>query len=169
MRIIRFPHLTEPQFFGCTAAFVDSLAGELNLSTLALRRLQGHSKGAAFAYEMALDTHRYGTLIVLDRWSTLVRAFGRQMNLSIHRGIVDDALARVQSAENILGRMNELIDAAPTYAGELVEACVFAFQSLNTTFSEERDVTEQNTRLGPMLPEDYTEARRIFLEDLAAR
>ena len=67
MRITRFPALSEPQFLGCTAAFVDSLFGELNAAAAALRRLEGQPKGAAFAYEMTLDTHRYGALIVLER------------------------------------------------------------------------------------------------------
>jgi len=67
LRITRFPSITEPQFFGCVSAFVDSLAGELNSASIALRRLEGQSKGSAFAYEMTLDTHRYGALIVLDR------------------------------------------------------------------------------------------------------
>jgi hypothetical protein len=50
-----------------------------------------------------------------------------------------------------------------------VEACVTAFQALKTTFSEERAAAEQWSQLGPMQPDDYREARRIFLEDLAAR
>jgi hypothetical protein len=50
-----------------------------------------------------------------------------------------------------------------------VEACVLAFRSLETTFAEERAIAEQSGRLGPMLPQEYTEARRIFLEDLAVR
>jgi hypothetical protein len=36
-------------------------------------------------------------------------------------------------------------------------------------FSEERRTAEQDATLGPMLTEDYRSARRIFLEDLAAR
>ena len=76
MRITRFPSISEPQFLGCVAAFVDSLSGELNSAAMALRRLEGKGKGAAFAYEMTLDTHRYGALIVLDRWSTVVGTFG---------------------------------------------------------------------------------------------
>ncbi len=169
MRITRFPSLTEPQFLGCVAAFVDSLTGELNAAVAALRRLAGQSKGTAFSYEMALDAHRYGALIVLDRWSTLVHSFGLHVALSNRRGIIDEAAARVQTAENLLGRANQLIDAAPSYDNELVQACILAFQSLNVTFSEEREAAEQSARLGPMLPEEYTEARRIFLEDLAAR
>ena len=46
---------------------------------------------------------------------------------------------------------------------------LWAYQSLNVTFAEERGEAEQSGKLGPMLPDDYREARRIFLEDLAAR
>ena len=44
-----------------------------------------------------------------------------------------------------------------------------AFQSVDGVFAEERAEAEQSGRLGPMLPEEYRDARRIFLEDLAAR
>ena len=44
-----------------------------------------------------------------------------------------------------------------------------AFQALSTTFADERKEAEQSASLGPMLPEDYRQARRVFLEDLAAR
>jgi hypothetical protein len=169
LRITRFPALSEPQFFGCTAAFVDSLAGELNSAAAALRRLEGQPKGAAFAYEMTLDTHRYGALIVLDRWFTLVQAFGPHLQLSRRPAIVEDAAARIRAAEGILGAANQLLDAAASYTPALVEACTLAFQSLQTTFAEERSEAEQSAKLGPMLPEDYTSARRIFLADLAAR
>jgi hypothetical protein len=169
VRITRFPSLSEPQFFGCVAAFVDSLSGELNAAAMALRRLEGTSKGAAFAYEMTLDTHRYGALIVLDRWSTLTGAFGPHLRLSRRPAILKDAATRVRTAETILTTANDLIDASDRYSAAIVEACVLAFQSLNTTFAEERAETEQSAKLGPMLPEDYKDARRIFLEDLAAR
>ena len=169
MRITRFPALSEPQFLGCTAAFVDSLFGELNAAASALLRLQGQSKGAAFAYEMTLDTHRYGALIVLDRWSTLVHAFGPHLRLSRRQTIVESGAGRIQAAEGILSAANNLLDASASYSSELVEACLLAFQSSQTTFAEERDEAEQSAKLGPMLPEDYTSARRIFLEDLAAR
>ncbi len=169
MRITRFPSLKETQFFGCTAAFVDSLSGELNAASMALRRLEGQSKGSAFAYEMTFDTHRYGALIVIDRWSTLISAFGPHLELSRHRAIISGAPERIRTAETILGVANRLIDAADAYSREIVEACAMAFQSLNTTFAEERAEAEQSAKLGPMLPEDYTSARRIFLEDLAAR
>jgi hypothetical protein len=169
LRITRFPALSEAQFFGCTSAFVDSLSGELNAAASSLRRLEGQSKGAAFAYEMTLDTHRYGALIVLDRWSTLVGAFGPHLQLSRHPTIVEGAAARVRTAEGILSASNNLLDNAARYSSEVVEACLLAYQSLETTFGEERGEAEQSAKLGPMLPEDYTSARRIFLEDLAAR
>jgi hypothetical protein len=169
LRITRFPALSEPQFFGCTAAFVDSLFGELNASASVLRRLEGQSKGAAFAYEMTLDTHRYGALIVLDRWSALVRAFGPHLRLSRRQGIVEAAPARVATAESILGSANRVLDAAAGYSAAVVEACTLSFQSLRTTFAEECAEADQSAKLGPMLPEDYTSARRIFLEDLAQR
>lgn len=169
MRITRFPSITEPQFFGCVAAFVDSLSGELNSAAMALRRLEGKGKGAAFAYEMTLDTHRYGALIVLDRWSTLVGSFGPHLHLSRRQEIVGQAPVRVQAAENILVRANNLIDSSERYSLEVVEACLMAFQSLTTAFTEEREEAAQSAKLGPMLPEEYKDARRIFLEDLALR
>jgi len=169
LRIVRFPALSEPQFFGCVSAFVDSLSGELNSAVIALRRLESRSKGAAFAYEMNLDAHRYGALIVVDRWSTLVNAFGPHLALSRHAAILNDSHARILAAENILHQANQLIDAAGQYTTALVEACGLAFQSVQTTFREEREEAEQSAKLGPMLPEEYREARRIFLEDLAAR
>ena len=66
-------------------------------------------------------------------------------------------------------RTNEVIDAAPGYTTDVVEASLLAWQVLHTTFAEERRETEEAAKLGPMLPEDYREARRVFLEDLAAR
>ena len=169
MRISRFPSLTESQFFGCTAAFVDSLSGELNAASIALRRLKGQSKGLAFAYEMTFDTPRYGALIVIDRWSTLISAFGPHLELSRRPAIIRSAPERIRTAETILGVANQLLDAADVYSPAIVEAGALAFQSVNTTFAEERAEAEQSAKLGPMLPEDYTSARRIFLEDLAAR
>jgi hypothetical protein len=169
LRITRYPSLTDPQFLGCVAAFVDSLTGELNAASLALRRLEGQPKGSAFAYEMTLDTHRYGALIVLDRWGTLIHAFGPQVESPKGRGVVDEGPAHIQAGENILGRVNQLIDAAPVYTNDLVEACVLAFHSVQATFQEEQQIVAQQALLGPMLPEGYKEARRIFLEDLAAR
>ena len=169
MRITRYPNISEPQFFGCVSAFVDSLSGELNAATMSLRRLAGSRKGSAFAYEMTLDTHRYGALIVLDRWSTLVAAFGPHLEIGRHADIVGRAGERVRAAEEILGRANMLVDAAQLYGEDVVEACAMAFQSVDGVFAEERAEAGQSGKLGPMLPEEYKDARRIFLEDLAAR
>lgn len=165
MRITRYPSISAEQFFGCVAAFVDSFTGELNAAAAALRRLEGRSKGSAFAYEMTLDNHRYGALIVLDRWSTLTKAFGPHLA----NPLADAAGGRIESAEQVLGRVNQVIDASGQYAPEVVEACLMAFQSLTAIFGEERALAEKNATLGPMLSEDYVSARRIFLEDLAAR
>ncbi|MDR3704128.1 MAG: hypothetical protein P4L56_31050 [Candidatus Sulfopaludibacter sp.] len=169
MRILRFPSIAEPQFFGCVAAFVDSLAGELNAAAAALRRLEGQGKGRAFAYEMTLDQHRYGALIVIDRWSTVAGAFGPHLHLSGHQSILTEARERAAAAEDILNRANHMLDAAERYTTEAVEVCLLAFRTLETTFAEERAAADRYAKLGPMLPEDYKEARRIFLEDLAAR
>jgi hypothetical protein len=169
LRITRFPSLSEQQFLGCAAAFVDSLSGELNAAGLALRRLEGRGKGAAFAWEMTLDTHRYGALIVLDRWTSLIQAFGPHLALGDRRGMIEQGPARVRASENILSQANQLLDASAAYSPELVEACVLAYRAVDQTFGEERAAAERSAALGPMLPEEYKEARRIFLEDLAAR
>jgi hypothetical protein len=169
LRITRYPNISEAQFYGCVSAFVDSLSGELNAATMSLRQLAGSKKGSAFAYEMTLDAHRYGALIVLDRWSTLVAAFGPHLQIGRHPEVVGRAAERVRAAEEILGRANMLVDASPAYGEDVVEACVIAFQSVDGIFAEERAEAEQSGRLGPMLPEEYRDARRIFLEDLAAR
>jgi hypothetical protein len=148
---------------------VDSLTGELNAATIALRRLTGRPKGAAFAFEMTLDNHRYGALIVLDRWSNLVAAFGPQLTLSRRPEILSHAQERVHAAEEILSRANAMVDAAPNYDEAVVEACAIAFQTVSGIFAEERTDAEQAAQLGPMLADEYKETRRIFLEDLAAR
>jgi hypothetical protein len=169
LRILRYPHIGEPQFLGCTAAFVDALEGELNAASSVLRRLEGRAKGSAFAYEMALDQHRYGALIVLDRWSALVGAFGPHLELAARPGMIAEAPQRIAGAEAILGPANQLIDAAEAYSAGLIEACLLAFQSASGVFQQERASAFQSATLGPMLPEDFREARRIFSEDLAAR
>ena len=130
MQITRYASLSEPQFLGCVSAFADTLTGELNSAAMYLRKLDGQAKGAAFAYEMSLDRHRYGALTVLDRWGAFVAAFGPHMTLSRYPGIVSEAPVRVRAAEGILERANELIDAAAGYSSDVVEACVLAFQSL---------------------------------------
>jgi hypothetical protein len=83
--------------------------------------------------------------------------------------IIGRAADRVRAAEEILGRANMLVDAAPAYGEDVVNACAMAFQAVDGVFAEERAEAEQAGKLGPMLPEEYRDARRIFLEDLAAR
>jgi len=169
VQITRHTSLTEPQFLGCASAFVDALFGELNAAAMYLRKLEGQPKGAAFAYEMSLDRHRYGALTVLDRWSALAAAFGAHLELSRYPDMAAEAPARVRTAGLILGRANEVIDAAATYSSEVVNACVLAFQSLATTFAEERRAAEQSAQLGPLLPDEFKQARSVFLQDLAIR
>ena len=77
----RFLSLNENQFLGCVSAFTDTLSGELNSALNYLRRLEGKRKGSAFAYEMQLDKHRYGALIVLERWGDFTRTFAGHVEL----------------------------------------------------------------------------------------
>jgi len=98
-----------------------------------------------------------------------VNAFGPHLQLSRHRTIVENGAARIQTAESILATANQLLDNSKAYSGDVVEACALAFRSLQTTFAEEREEAANRQNSAPMLPEDYTSARRIFLEDLAAR
>jgi hypothetical protein len=169
VRITRFNSLNEPEFFGCVSAFADSLAGELNSASAALRRLEGQPKGAAFAFEMTLDRHRYGVAIVLDRWSTLIGAFGPHLAFPRAEPIVKTAPRRIRFAEEVLEKTNRLLDGADTYSTAVVEACLLALRTIEDRFWEERHAAEQDAKLGPMLPEEYRSARRIFLEDLAQR
>ena len=96
MQITRFLSLTESQFLGCVSAFVDSLFGELNSAAMYLKKLEGQPKGAAFAYEMALDTHRYGALMVLDRWANLAHTYGPHLTLAKHEAILDEAVVEMK-------------------------------------------------------------------------
>jgi hypothetical protein len=169
LRITRFPSLSEPQFNGCVAAFADSLAGELNSAVAALRRLESQGKGAAFAFEMELDRRRYGVAIVLERWAAFHQSFGPHLPFPRAWPIVESAPARVEAAEKVLESLNRLIDGSDRYSSAVVEACQAAFQSIGGMFDPERKAAESNAKLGPMLPEEYTAARQIFLEDLAAR
>lgn len=169
MQITRFLSLSETQLLGCAGAFVDSLSGELNSAAINLKKLEGQAKGAAFAYEMALDTHRYGALVVLDRWASLAHTYGLHVAETKHAALFQEAAGRVQSAENLLGRTNDVIDAAQIYGGELVSACLLAWRGVAGIFAEESATAAEMAKLGPMLPEEYRSARRIFLQDLAAR
>jgi hypothetical protein len=169
VQITRYASLSEQQFLGCVSAFADALTGELNSAAMYLRKLEGQAKGTAFAYEMSFDRHRYGALTVLDRWGAFVAAFGPHLALSRYPAIVAEAPARVRTAESILESANRLIDAGAAYSSDAVEACVLAFQSLATTFAEERQAASQSAQLGPMLPDEFKQARGIFLHDLAVR
>jgi hypothetical protein len=169
VQITRYASLSEQQFLGCISAFVDALSGELNAAAMYLRKLQDQPKGAAFAYEMSLDRHRYGALTVLDRWHALTTAFGPHLAPGRCQSIAAEAGARIRQAETLLTRANDLIDAAERYSNEMVEVCALAFQSAASAFSEERQSAEQSARLGPMLSDDFKQARAIFAQDLAAR
>ena len=114
---------------------------------------------------MTLDTHRYGVLIVLDRWLSFSAAFGAHLQ----HPMTNAAPERVAGAERILTMANQMIDAADRYGSAIVEATLIAFQTVSGTFGEERQSAEENAKLGPMLSDDYVSARRIFGEDLAAR
>jgi len=169
VQITRHSSLSEAQFLGCVSAFVDSLSGELNAAAMYLRKLESRPKGSAFAYEMSLDRHRYGALTVLDRWSALVAAFGPHLKLSRYQSVIDQACRRVPAAEQILGQANDVIDAGEMYSPEVVSACALAFHTVAATFEEEREAAGESAKLGPMLPEEFREARGTFLQDLAAR
>lgn len=169
MRITRLTSLSEPQFFGCVAAFADSLSGELNSAAAALRRLEGQAKGSAFAFEMTLDRHRYGVSIVLDRWGSLMGAFGPHLSFPRAQAIVETSTDRIRSAETVMENANRLIDGADRYAPDVLAAYQLALQTVEGFFRAERHAADQDATLGPMLPEEYATTRRIFLEDLAQR
>jgi hypothetical protein len=161
--------LSDDQFRGCVAAFVDSLSGEFNAAVAALRRLEGQAKGSGFVHEIALDKHRYGALIVLERWGAMVAGFGPHLAHTRSAELVAKAVERAFAAENILLAVNAVIDGADRYDSRMTEACRAAFDSVMSLFTAERADADTAARLGPMLSGDYKEGRRIFLEDLAAR
>src|SRR5450759_2307567 len=82
--------------------------------------------------------------------SLLVGAFGPHLEIARHPDIVGRAAERVRTAEDILGRANMLLDLAPAYSEEVVEACVAAFQAVNGVFAEERAGAEQSGGRGEM-------------------
>ena len=170
MRITRYASLSEPQFLGCVSAFTDALTGELNSAAMYLRKLEGQTKGAAFAYEMSLDRHRYGALTVLDRWGALVggvRAAPDAQPLSGH----PRRSGRAGAHRRVHPGKRQSIDrrGRSLFGSDVVEACLLAFQSLAGVFAEERQAAAQSAQLGPLLPEEFKEARGIFLQDLSAR
>jgi hypothetical protein len=169
MRILRYPALSEAEFLGCVCAFSDSLTSSLEGMKTFLARLESQPKGAAFAFEMQLDSHRYGAMLVLERWGDFVHHFGAHLAGVKHPAIVHEAPGRVQTAENLLQRTNRLIDSAEQYTPELRHAVDQAIAAILRTFAEERAVAQEMAGLGPMLSDDFRQARRIFLADLAQR
>lgn len=169
MQITRFLSLNENQFLGCVSAFTDTLSGELNSALNYLRRLEGKRKGSAFAYEMQLDKHRYGALIVLERWGDFTRTFAGHVELGSRQSMFDEAAVRVESAQQLLQRANLMLDQAALYGGEIVEACQMAYRTVELTFQEEQQAASQMASLGPMLSEEFKEYRRVFQGDLAER
>ncbi|MBL8294722.1 MAG: hypothetical protein JNN08_22950 [Bryobacterales bacterium] len=169
MRILRYPALNEPEFMGCVSAFSDSLTSALEATKSFLGRLHAQPKGAAFAFEMQLDSHRYGVMLILERWGEFVNQFGPHMAAIKHAEVVKDAALRIQTAENLMVRTNRLIDAAAQYTPELEQAVDQAVITILRTFSQERAAAEEMSALGPMLPDEFREARRVFLADLDQR
>jgi len=169
LQIIRFLSLNENQFLGCLSAFIDTLSGELNSALAYLRRMENRRKGAAFAFEMQLDKHRYGAMIVLERWTDFTRAFAGHVQFGRHQSLFDQAQQRVTQSQRILDQSNQLIDNADTYASEIIEACAMAYRTIEFTFQEERKAADQTVALGPLLPEEFKEYRRVFLTDLSER
>lgn len=169
MQINRYLSLNPNQFLGCASAFVDSLTGELNSAVIYLRRLDGRMKGSAFAYEMQLDKHRYGSQIVLERWVELSRAFRGHVDLGEYQHMFDDAESRVAASSKLLEKVNQVIDDAQVYSSDIVDVAQMAYGAVETTFQEERKAVDKMNSLGPMIPEDFKEYRRVYLADLAAR
>ena len=169
MQITRFLSINENQFLGCLSAFIDTLSGELNSALAYLRRMENRRKGSAFAFEMQMDKHRYGAMIVLERWIDFTRAFAGHVQFGRHQPLFDQAQQRVTQSQRILEQSNQLIDNADTYATEIIEACAMAYRTIEFTFQEERKAADQTVALGPLLPEEFKEYRRVFLADLSER
>jgi hypothetical protein len=169
LQITRYLSLNEPQFLGCLSAFIDTLSGELNGMMTYLRRLEGKRKGTAFAFEMQMDKHRYGSLIVLDRWAHFARSFAPHTELGAKQPMLDQAAERVQSAQEVIERSNRVLDDADFYSAAMVEACGLALATVELTFRDEKEAAEKVASLWPMLSEEYKQFRSVFLSDLSDR
>jgi hypothetical protein len=169
LQITRYLSLSEAQFLGCASAFCDALTGELNSAVLNLRKLENQRKGSAFAFEMNLDRHRYGALLVLERWGKLIETFGDHMGLKEHGDLVREGPARILAAEDLIGRSNQLLDAAEVYSSDVVGACALALHTVELTFQREQEAAGRMRKLGPIAPREFEEARGVFRGDLAAR
>lgn len=169
MQITRFLSLNSNQFLGCVSAFTDTLSGELGSAMMYLRKLDSRMKGSAFAFEMQLDKHRYGAMIVLDRWAEFGRAFATHSDLGMHQELLEQADERASAAQRVVEKVNRVIDDAEMYSTDIVEAVQMAFQAVESTFQDEREAASRVTSLGPMIPEEFKEYRRVFLGDLSLR
>jgi hypothetical protein len=169
LQITRYLSLNENQFLGCLSAFVDTLSSELNGAFTFLQRLEHRSKGSAFAFEMQFDKHRYGALITLDRWARFTEAFAGHVELASRQPLFDSAAERVAAARKLLEQSNAVVDNESTYSSELVEACRMVYRTVEATFADEKKTADQAAALGPMLPEEFKDYRRVFLGDLSER
>ncbi|MBL8229711.1 MAG: hypothetical protein JNL98_14575 [Bryobacterales bacterium] len=169
MQITRFLSVNHDQFLGCASAFTDTLSGELGSAVMYLRKLDGKMKGSAFAFEMQLDKHRYGAIIVLDRWAEFGRAFAPHTKLDLHGDLLQQAEERATAAQRVIEKVNHVIDSAEMYTTDIVEAVQMAYQAIESTFQEERAAAVKMAALGPMIPEEFKEYRKVFLSDLSVR
>ena len=169
MRILRYPSLTEEQALGCLCAFTDALEAELKAAAQFLHRLQGQEKGRAFAFEMELDAHRYGVVITVDRWRQFAGAFGPHLAGTRMGALLENAPQSAEAATALMERLNEAVDSAPAYSGDLISACTSDLDRVLRLFDGALGQASETMSLGPMLSEDFREARRIFASDLASR
>jgi hypothetical protein len=99
----------------------------------------------------------------------MVGAFSTSHDLERFRAIIGATAGRVEQASRPLEQANEALDAAESYAPNVVALVESAYQTVALIFDEERRASEQAHSLGPMLPAGFHEARRVFLGDLMSR
>ncbi len=168
MQMLRFPEIAEAEFSGCLTAFVDALWAALEGVTLSLDRLRDRSKGSAFLFEMQMDQHRYGVLLVLERWTRLVDRFGAAAPAAAEDAVAH-AAARSATAAGLMEKLNHLIDGSERYSAEIAAAAAMTFGAIRSEFAAEHLLADRNEKLGPMLPEEYQRAKAVFRSDLLAR
>ena len=130
--------LSEPEYLGCLAAFVDSFSGHLTQTRSYLARLEGKKKGALFGWEMALDQARYGALIVLERWKELNERFSRSIDGLPGSLPSGESSARAEQACQDLAGWNERLDAAERYDPVLMECYGAALLNLLDGLAQEQ-------------------------------
>lgn len=148
---------------------MDALDSEMRSALSYLQRLEDTMKGRAFGFEMQLDKHRYGALIVLERWAEFAASYAGTATVGGYQAMLTDARTRVNGAVKLLETVNRTIDAAEVYSGDIVEACGMAFHAVETTFQEEREAVQRVQALEAAIPEDYRHYRSVFAGDLAVR